>query len=422
MRNHTTPKIHELVSTGGGKNPSVTPSASSPQSVTFTMNSLPVGKDNRFWYYVTALNLKVSFTLDQPSSSGSAINADKLWKVLQSVQVQSPLLGQVFSHSNTRGAVLGNIIQPYGFGFGALPVRAQISSSDGDTTVTLYYRIPFAYEFLRKPHETSPWAGFLEGGTVEAKLDLTTVFDGDSTGAVIEAPTSMRAWLEMIPSPEAVIHTPIHWREHIIPGSTTKFVIQDLGSPDGLQGIDQSKGVGVAFLGMLTDATGIGLSGADGADNITQFDIPWRNQDRVECPDALYVAQFASMGPHKRPKGASHDGGGFPYTIAATPQGNLNDAQALFVPLIVPGRDTETSKLQTVSGAKEVNFAFTSTPSGSARFVGCYFPVFDERYMQALAARMAPEASGQLVAKTLNKQVGGIHGTGKLAYVRAKLV
>jgi hypothetical protein len=419
MRNHTTPKIHELVSTAG-KNPTVTPGASA-QSVTFLLNNIPTGKQGKFWYYVTALVLKLVVVVDQPAAGGTAINPDKLWKILQSVQVQCPILGMLFSHANTRGSVLGNLIQAFGFGYSAVHTRAQIAAADGDTTVTMYYRIPFAYEFLRKPHETSPWGGFLEGGTVEAKLDVSTILDGDSTGAVTKATTSFRAWLELIPSPEAVLHTPCHWREHITPGASTRHVIQDMGSPDGLQGTNQAKGVGVAVLLNLTDATGIGLSGSDGADNITGFDIPWRDQARVDVPDSSFMAMYAHMGAFKASRNGTHDGSGFPYTIAATPNGDLNDAQALVFPLIVPGRDTETSKLQTVAGAKEINFTYTATPSGSNRFVGMYFPTFDEAFMQALAARIAPGNAGELTAKTLNKQSGLIHGVGKGAYVRAKV-
>lgn len=418
MRNHTTPVFHELVA-AAGKNPTVTPGTSA-QTAIFNLTNIPVGKENKFWYYVTAMILKVVTVVDQPAMGGTAIGADKLWKVVQSVQAQCPLLGQLFSHANTRGSVLGNVIQYLGYGYNATHVRAEVAAADGDTTVTLYYRVPFAYEFLKKPHETSPWGGFLEGGTVEVKFDVSTVLDGDSTGAVTKATTSFRAWLELIPSPEAVIHTPVHWREHILPGSTTRHTIPDLGSPDGLIGIDQTKGVGVAALLYLTDATGIGLSGPDGADNIISYDIPWRDQQRIDAVDASYASLFAMMGHNRTSKVPTHDGGGFPYTLAATPNGDLNNAQALIFPFIAPGRDLETSKLQTLHGAKDINVGYTSTPSGSCRLLGCYFPVFDERYMMTLAARIAPGSAGKLAAKTLNKQ-SGVHGVGKLAYVRAKV-
>src|SRR4029077_13053741 len=96
-----------------------------------------------------------------------------------------PLLGELFSHANTLGASLGLIQQFYGKGFQKDPHPTTIPTTAGATVPVLKYRIPFAYEYLRKPHETSPWMGFLEGGQVECKLDVSTILDADSTGAVV---------------------------------------------------------------------------------------------------------------------------------------------------------------------------------------------------------------------------------------------
>lgn len=423
MRNHTLPKIHELVSTAG-KNPSLTP-GSSAQTAVFLLNNVPTGKEGKFWYYVLSLVIQLTITVDQPAMGGTAINADKLWKIIQSVQVQCPILGTLYTHSNTRGSVLGNIIQYFGFGYNALPVRPQIAAADGDNVCNLYYRVPFSYEFLRKPHETAPWGGFLEAGTVEVKLDVNNVLDGDSTGCLTKT-ASVRAWLEMVPSPEPVIHVPCHWREHITPGASTRHTITDMGSADGLQGIDMNKGVGIASLLNLTDATGIGLSGSDGVDNITGVDIPWRDQNRIDAPQAFMAAFHGLMGNQRRGKPAApvtSDTAGFPYTIADTEANHpIYSAQALFFPLIAPGRDMETSKFQTVQGAKDINFSYTSTPASSNRFVGHYFATFEESFLEALARRIHPQGSGQVMAKTLNKQAGIIHGVGKAAYVRAKVL
>lgn len=422
MMRNTTPEFHELTS-NSGKNPSVTPGATA-QTATFMLNNLPTGQQGRLWNYVNAIVLKLVTTLDQPAMGGAAINADKLWKVLQSVQVYCPILGTLYSHSNTRGAVLGNIYQYLGFGYTAMPVRAQVAAADGDTTITLYYRIPFAMGFLASAIETAPWTGFLEGGTVEVKLDVSTVLDGDSTGAVLKAPTNFRCWLEMQPAAEPIIHQIAQFREHITPGGSTRHVIQDMGSPDGLQGVDLSKGAGIAALLNLTDATGIGLGGSDGADNILAYDIPWRNQQRVDIPDAPFIAFQAMMGNQRRAKPAApvtSDSAGFPYTIASAANGDANDAQALFVPLIACGNNLYTSKLQTVAGAKELNFQYTATPSAVNRFVGLYFPGWDEQFATALAMRISPQSAGKLIAKTLNKQQGARWGTKKLAYTSAKV-
>lgn len=421
MRNHTTAKIFDL-SGPAGKTAVLTPTTAPVQAL-FNLNNLPAGKDSTMWYYCTAIVLNVIPTINQPASGGSALNEDQLYKIIQSVRVYSPILGELFSHTNTNGSALGTIMQQYGRAFQQNPQFAQIPATDGNTLPVLKVRIPFAYEFLKKPHETSPWMGFFEGGQVEVKIDISTILDGDSTGATVDS-VSVSAWMEMIPCPEAVIHTPCQWRRHAnLPGSSKRTTITDMGSPDGLQGVDQSKGVGIASLLYLTNAAGVALGGAGSATNITQVEIPWRDQTVTDSPEAFFENFFAMCGARGHDS-SSVDFAGFPYTKATTSTtGLLANATAMFFPLISCGRDLETSKLQTVAGAKDLNFNYTSTPSAGPVILGHYFPTFDAAFIQnTLVPRIAPGSAGKLRIKTLNKQRGGIPGVGKLAYVRQKVV
>lgn len=430
MRQHTTPRFHELTAQSGGKNPTLTPSSSAIQTAIFDVKGVPTGSKGKFWYYVLGAVIKASVTIDQAASGGSPVNADKLWKVFASFSWTSPILGELFAHRNTRGAVVGNILMPFARGFTAAPSRAQIASTDGDTVCTLVYKLPLAYSFLSKPHETAPWAGFLEGGQIECKLDLSTVLDGDSTGLVTKATTSLRCHLQLIPSPEPVVHVPCNWREFTLPGSTTRHLLPDLGSPDGLQGIDTAHGIGLGALLYLTDATGIGLGGADGIDNITSYDLPFRDQARIDDVAAPMNWWLESL--EKRPGQRAGNGttivaddGGWPYTIAATPNGDVLNSQALFYPLVIPTTHFETSKLQTVRGPQEINFGYTSTPSGSAKVLVMQFmkfkPDFEQGLQDMLLGYHDPEALR--APKTLRKNdVSTIHdGNPKLAYVRRKV-
>lgn len=430
MRNHTTPKVWELVSQQG-KNPTITP-GTGVTPVQFLLNALPTAKDNKFWYYATTLWVKVVANITIPTDTTfTGTSSDYLWQIMSSMQVQTPILGQLFSHSNTRGAVLGNIIQYMGFGYNALPNVGNVGAGGATFNVCLYYRLPFSYEFLRKPHETSPWVGFLESGTVEIKIAPSTCLqNGVHPGATVNS-VNLRCFLEMIPSPEAVIHTPVHWREHITPGNSPKHVITDMGSPDGLQGIDQSRGVGLASLMGLCGGIETGLTEDSTtqhlANNYLAFDVPFRDQGRVDVPEQPFLALFEQMGNNRKVTGpaAASDGVSFPYlTNAPVPDGvttPFNSPYSLIFPVVMPARDQETSKFQTVAGAKEMNFQYTTTPVASSRWVGCYFPQFDEQFAMSLAARINPNAAGALTAKTLNKQAGGVRGVGKLAYTRTKV-
>jgi hypothetical protein len=415
MRNHTTSLKHDLASAGGAKTVSLTPGASQ-ETATFLMSSLPLGQKNSLWHYATAIMVRVKIKVT--TSSSAAVNPDTLWKIMANFRVQSPILGELFSQNNTRGAVLGNVINPVARGYNRLPQRIAIATGQTDTDATLYYRIPFANEYLRKPHETSPWLGFLEGGTVEARIDAQTILGNSNTYSTVV----MNSWIDYLPVPEAVIHTPCHWREHILPGSSTKHIIQDMGAPDGLQGIDPAKGAGLAFLAYLGDIAGPGLGGADGPDNITGIEMPFRGQPRTDHPDGFVNTLFEQMGHGMHFNMGDVDAVQWPYAQTITTITGLNDASLMFQPLVTPGRDQETSKFQTVYGAKEINLTYTSTPSGSCRFLGQYYPQFEERFLEGLAARIAPGVSGVLVSKTLNKQEGFSSGTGKMAYTRQKVV
>lgn len=270
---------------------------------------------------------------------------------------------------------------------------------------------------------------------MEVKVDLNSVLADDSTGSTTSTPCNFRAFLELQPQPEAVIHAPMHWREYLLPGSTTRHQLLDMGAPDGLKGVDISKGAGLAFLGLLHNPTGLGLGGATTADIVTGLDIPWRDQDRIDGVDA-FLASFYAM---KKRNISSGGGGvkgttivndfGFPYSIASANgadflAANDNGASGLmYFPLVNPGYEIETSKLQSVKGARDVNFTYSSVPSGQNRFLSLEFPVFEESFSEGLKDLLlgghVPGAS--LEPKTLNKQVGGVHGHGKLAYVRQKV-
>lgn len=424
MKNFSTPKIFDLAGPAG-KTASLTP-GTTPVVATFNCNNLPTGKNGNLWYYATALIVEVRPTVTMASSAGAAINPDELYQIVQSMRVYSPLLGDLFSHTNTPGAQMGTIQQYFGKGFQTNPTLTTIPSTNSASVVpVLKYRIPFAFDFLTVPQDTAPWMGFLEGGLLEVRIDVSTVLDSISTGTTIGT-TTVTAWFEMEPSPEATIHVPNNARRHAnLPGSTKRTTITDVGAPDGLAGVDQSKGCGVASLLYLTNATGIGLGGQANqtAANITQVEIPWRDQTVTDNPEAFFEAFFTMMGPHSRTSVASNFAG-FPYTDAATTTtGLLANAQALFFPLISCGREFNTSKMQSVSGAKDLNFNYTTTPTAGPVILGHYFYTFDPAFVAGkLVPLIKPGAKGVLRVKTKNKQRNVIAGTGKAAYMRLKVV
>lgn len=390
MRDHTSPILREL-SAAGANSVSVTPGAAQ-QPATFNISGIPpVTGDMRNYAQAWWLHLTTTF---DPDAAGNAVSADKLPKVLASARLFSPLLGEVFPATHSRGSVVTHIIDVIAGNY-QYPqhARAQLpASTDSDVTLELYYMLPQSYECLIKPHETAQWVGFFDQGFLEATLDVSTALDGDYAGAVLKAPTSFRAWVEMLPSNDVAIGVPCQWRERVIAGGASQFILKGVGQETNWVGIEP--GCGLAFLGWLTDATGIGLSGADGVDAISAVELPWRSQQNLQNLDGIFAAARRMIGQRAGQTAGTgstiiHDGASWPNTMDSTPNGRFGaHAQAMVLPLVLPGREFETSKAQRVVGDLPVNFTFGSVPSGSSRFVSWELLEFSEDRINTLAAAM----------------------------------
>lgn len=424
---HTGARIFEL-SSQQGRYPTITPDSAAPTQIVFNLISLPTQKDSKFWYYLEAAWLKIKASGTNSNTSFAGIVAENLWKILVSVEVQCPLLGTLFGAKNTRGSVLGLLIQRLGFGYNALPAAnlTPVGGTASTFAIELWYRIPFAQDFLANRMETAPWVGLLEGGTVTVNIGASDVLNnsGQTNLEVTSVTTSLA--LTLLPDSEPRVHTPVIYREHNLPASQ-QLVIPDMGSPDGLQGVDQSRGCGIAHLSLLTGPANTGLSAGTTAANITSFEVPWRDQNTVYNPELAYIAQFQAQGIAKKAGGvqaALYDTD-FPHIVgSAIPNGTVtfNNVNALIFPLVPTGNDVMTSKLQTVAGAKQINLQYTSDPSVNQRLLGCYFPVFDDQFADSLAARIYPSGKGVRKPKLINKQGGNIvPGVGKFAYVADKV-
>lgn len=415
MRNSTTPIFYELGTDGGAKSISITPSAAQ-QSGKFTISGVdPRVQDMR--NYLTRFWLHFLTTFD-PDAAGNAVSWDKLYKGIVSVEVVSQVLGVVYPHKHTRGSVLGHIIQvialAYRYPQGA---RTQIpASTDTDVTIDLFYNIPMSHACLGDPLETAQWTGFFDGGTVEAIVGTTTVFDGDYAGAVIKAPTTLKCQLEATPSPREFIGVPFQWRERQIAGGGSSPVLKNVGGETSLNGV--RPGCGLAALVWLSNATGIGLSGPDGVDNFTAVGMTWRGQKQIQDLDPYFhhlreqtekrVSPIAGTGTT-----IMTDAAEWPSTMDAT-TGAVNapsaNAQQMFMPLIMPGRKLETSKVQRVLGDLQIDFQVTTPITDPHQFVSWELLEYDDSQVAAMASlgrfsgkvgRKALKPGGRAVAKNL---------------------
>lgn len=397
MRNHINGVFVELRS-NNAETISITPGTAS-QLGTFDIKGVPPVTDDMlnyaqvFWWHL--------LTTFDPDAGGNAVNWDKLYKGMASFRLFSPLLGQKFPTAQTRGAVLGHIIQVVGLGYNyPQPARTQIpANTDTDVTLDLFYAAPLAYECLADPQECTDWIGFYDGGVFEGTVDVSSVYDGDYAGAVIKAPTTLRSYVELEPSHDRWIGCPTQWRERQITGGGPLPTLTGVGEETDLIGVQA--GCGLAALLWLTDATGIGLSGPDGVDNFTAMEVPWRGQPNLRNLDPLYLnlrkTQNHRVAPVAGTGGAmTADGAGWPTTMAVTTGVDNRpaaDAQKLFLPIIYPGSEMYTSKVAKVNGNLPVSFNVTAAISGTHRFVSWELLQYTDEHLAKLAVAMGVDES-----------------------------
>lgn len=394
MRDSSAPLFKDLLA-NGNETVAITPGAAT-QLATFGINGVPPVTGN-MKNYAQRFVLGVTQTLDA-DAAGNAVDADKLLKGVASARLFSPWMGEVYPHQHTRGSVLGLVINPVANGYQLEnAARIQIpASTDADVTVELYYAVPLAHEILKKPHETAQWTGFFEGGTLEVIIAASNVFDGDYAGLVTKAPCTVRAQCEYIPSPDNSLGVPFQWREREITGGGNQPLLKGVGQETNLNGIQQ--GCGLAWLCWLSNATGMGLGGPDGIDNFTSVELPWRGQTQIRNIDGLMQAFRRATGRRVGPISGlgttiMHDAGGWPSTMASTPNGRAGaNAEALFLPMVFMGKDFETSKAQRLGGDLPVNFGVTTPITNSHRFVSWELLEFDDN--QIVRMRDAMGLSG----------------------------
>lgn len=411
------PRIFELTSSGN-TNPAVTPGAA-VVSTRFDIKGVPV-KTRKLWNVALSLIVLLRVGLDQAASGGAAINRDKLYKLFDGFSLWAPLLGHLYPLSSTRGAVAGLIYQVIGNGYDfPQPFAAQIAAADGDTACDIYVRLPLALDVLANPLDTAPLMLLLEGGYLDVRFAANDALGGDSTGLVSEATTNLRAWIEYTPVVHPHCHGPFGFREYESAGSGTKFKLAGFGKAGDLKGIED--GCSLGFLAMLTDATGMGLSGSDGTDNVTRVEIPDLDQQSVEVPDAFvhaFLRSIGKAGSMRMANTATSNPGGWPYTIAATVANRLNDAQALFLPLFWSALGQRLSRLPQFHKPADigVNYGFTSTPSGTMRHVTLEFYRYGQAFRNDLRRQLGLPESYETLPAASNGIAPNAQALGQLKF------
>jgi hypothetical protein len=156
-------------------------------------------------------------------------------------------------------------------------------------------------------------------------------------------------------------------------------------------------GCGLAGLYWLTDATGIGLGGPDGVDNITSIAMNWRGQKQTQNLDGFF--HWTRKASEKRTSPITRsltvpqqDSANWPHSQASALQTGTTAAQrpasdpaAMFLPIVTPGRMLETAKLQRVLGDLQVDFNSTVAFTNPHEFMSWEFMEYSQDQANAMA-------------------------------------
>lgn len=356
---------YDLTAVGGGKSITVTPGSAAQQARFLLSTGLPLRDKKNKWNHCVAIGVRVTTVIDQPAMGGSAIDEDDLPRVVESFNLSNKLIGGIIDKSEVTGPIAKHLVEFVGNGYRySSRGRAQIASTDGDTTVDVYFRLPIAQMWNERPEDFAIWMGHLEGGQFDVNFAPASTIGNVSTGAVTKATTTIRAWLEYVPMPNLQIPPIASWRRYEqAANGGTRVHMQSVGSEGALRGVRDGCRLAACFY--LGDQAGLG--GPDGPDNITRIHADWRDMEDVENIDGLFQQyEMITRGSFKALNQGSDAHGGHPYITGAAVNNALNDSEAYFTPFVLP--NPRLTRNQKVRGNLAANFGFTAAPSSGSHY------------------------------------------------------
>jgi hypothetical protein len=376
MRSFGTPILIDLIS-NGGPSVSVTPGASVVPAV-FTTGQLKQVVGGNSWPVAAGIQTCTRLTFDQAAAGGSVANYDELFRCVDSLNLFVPNIGTTHSKDAYTGPIAKHVAEfthaRYRYSDHA---RAQIPSTDGDTTIDLYVFLPFVNENFIEPRDFMPWVGWLLNCTLTVNIATASTIAAVSTGAVTKAASSVRAWIEAYAAAEPTIPvlSQINRYTQAAAAGATNLLLQNVGQPNGLQDVVP----GCRLNGIYELMNKLGLGGTSTADNYTGFTMADLGQDASVNLDGLFSSYLRQIG-HRGPIGGigvttvMADGAGNPYTMAATPNNLLNDVNALYLPYRFAGTEQKLPNVpRWKMGNLNITRTFTAVPS-----TGSYVVVTNE--------------------------------------------
>jgi hypothetical protein len=292
MKNYGIPTLLDLVSDGGSA-VTVTPGAN-PQSVEFLIQAPKAGLDDN-WPLCTNIICAADCIIEQLAESAGQLNGDVLPLVMDSYDVNSPILGNTHPRDTFTSPIAKHIVEFFCGGYRYSDgMRRQISAVAGTYLYTNYQLLPFAHELFEKPHHSSIWLGWLNATKIKNYVGAAAAL-GVASGGTTLGNVTIRNWVEFVVSDELIMPTINQWHLYETPASGgTTAIIQGIGTPNGL--LDVQDGARVAALLELTPA--LGLGGVTLPETLVGVTIPQFGQDLTVNIDGFYSAFHRAIGRH----------------------------------------------------------------------------------------------------------------------------
>jgi hypothetical protein len=243
--------------------------------------------------------------------------------------------------------------------------------------------------------------------SVLANMSTGATFTGGATGV------TARASAVLVPRQDLVLGPGIEWvLSQIVAGTSSPQVqIKGFGTDSQMQGIEPGGGViSLMELSNVNDQLGVFA-----AENVTQYQFPWRGQQVTQHTQAMLSQVITGM-PNDRPNISPANGGdetdfaGYPYTVGNDAQSNtsLIDLKNLYGWIMAQGADDlELTQLQTADTDQSYFLTVTGGfASGSHQVLGQFARSWQQSMVQNWLDQVTAGGGSSLAAYVLGGSLG----------------
>lgn len=334
----------------------------------------------------TAITIKVETTVTNPVP-GAGVNSileDDLARLLESVSIESPLLGTLLDKSTGRGPVLDLLITYLGLGFNNSGEKGVDAIAAGATgKVTKYFTFPLATYFLADPLITGQYLGSLDKTEIKVRIAANTCLGAPvSAGATVSGADSTISGVVSYVAHSHFFRPKMSYYRLETPSSGSDgLTFKNFGDkgPKASTQLDR-----VTTIGQVSNLKG--LPGNTTIDNITRILAPSIGLDDVQNIDVFVMKRIAAQRTGMTGKTDYADGGNWAMGATAALGGMALD-KLLVLNLLQAGQGmrVQSGKLQVPGSEIKIREEFTAPRTNADAFMIHSVRDMDPTYVAAVS-------------------------------------